>query len=196
MSKQDFARSLGVSAACVSKYLATGKISAAALEGTGPRARIKVDVARQELALKLDPAQRYGGAGIKTKVAPVEGPQVVTASGGIDADLAAERLAQSRIKTREMATREAQSAGLLVSADAHRAAVAVVASRVLQALEGAVPEMAAELAERLNIPVRDAAHALRLAMRRGRASAAAGVKTEATEMDETVTVTVDGVEPA
>lgn len=61
-SKGAFARRKHRSPACVTKWISTGKISAAALVGSGYRANIWVEQAEADLAASLTPHQQYAQA--------------------------------------------------------------------------------------------------------------------------------------
>ena len=57
LSKGEFAALMKVSPGRVSQWIAEGKIKGAALIGAGPRAKINVPVAQQQLGRSLDPVQ-------------------------------------------------------------------------------------------------------------------------------------------
>lgn len=57
LSKGEFAALMKVSPGRVSQWIAEGKIKGAALIGDGPRAKINVPVAQQQLGRSLDPVQ-------------------------------------------------------------------------------------------------------------------------------------------
>ena len=59
MSKSRYAKSKGRSLSALSHWIATGKISRAALLGEGVRARIWVEQADANLERNLDPNQQY-----------------------------------------------------------------------------------------------------------------------------------------
>jgi hypothetical protein len=58
VTKGDFAKMKGRVPAAVSNWIADGKITAAALVGTGKFAKIWVEQAERDLAINLDPAQQ------------------------------------------------------------------------------------------------------------------------------------------
>jgi predicted transcriptional regulator len=69
LTKKAFAEMTGVSAACVSQWISRKKISGDALVGRGCRARIRVEVAREQLKRNLDIDQRTSlGMSAKAKL--------------------------------------------------------------------------------------------------------------------------------
>ncbi|KWV54326.1 hypothetical protein AS156_00945 [Bradyrhizobium macuxiense] len=58
-TKGEYARLKSRSPQAVTKWIATGKISKAAIIGDGPRARIWVEQADADLAANLDPSQQW-----------------------------------------------------------------------------------------------------------------------------------------
>ena len=67
MSKSDFATLCNVDKSRISHWIKDGRISGAALSGTGRTARIVVDVAQAQLKARLDPYQMLAtGNGAKT----------------------------------------------------------------------------------------------------------------------------------
>jgi hypothetical protein len=59
-TKSQFAALVGVTAARVSQWIAAGQISGDALVGEGRHARIRVEVARDQLRRNLNLGQRLG----------------------------------------------------------------------------------------------------------------------------------------
>ncbi len=62
LTKAQFAERMNRSRSCVSGWIATGKISAAALIGEGREARIWLEQAQADLAASLDPSQQLAQA--------------------------------------------------------------------------------------------------------------------------------------
>lgn len=58
VSKGEYARMRGVTAAAVSQWISSGKLTARSLEGAGRSAKIRVADANAELGVKLDPAKQ------------------------------------------------------------------------------------------------------------------------------------------
>lgn len=58
MTKAQFAKAKGRSRGCISNWIATGKITKAALVGEGVRARVLVEQAERDLIANLDPVQQ------------------------------------------------------------------------------------------------------------------------------------------
>ena len=71
--KSEFANLCNVSNARVSQWLSEGKVDGEAIVGTGQRAQINVEVAREQLKLRLATDERYGLNGLGTKL---DGPTV------------------------------------------------------------------------------------------------------------------------
>jgi len=57
VTKSEAAAILGVSRPCFSQYLAEGKVDGQAIVGSGHRARIDVDIAREQLRKRLEPVR-------------------------------------------------------------------------------------------------------------------------------------------
>ncbi|SNY93411.1 hypothetical protein SAMN04515647_3706 [Cohaesibacter sp. ES.047] len=79
VSKSEFAKRIGVSAARVSQMLNEGKISGEAVHGEGRRAKIDVEVACKQIGIRRDIGQSLGN-GATTNLNPNLGPND---SGGI-----------------------------------------------------------------------------------------------------------------
>lgn len=87
--------------------------------------------------------------------------------------LKAARLEQMQRKNRMDAISEAQLQGRLVEAAEARAQMARISGLMLQIFEGALPDFAAKLAEKFEVPQRDALHLLRNEFRTVREQASA-----------------------
>lgn len=71
VGKSEFARLLDVHPSQVTKYIEKGKIGPEALVGSGRTARIRVELAKTHLRVRLDSAQRLGN-GLGTRLAPAK----------------------------------------------------------------------------------------------------------------------------
>lgn len=176
VSKSEFATALGISAARVSQYIKEGKIDGDALVGEGRSARIRPDVARAQLNSRLDISQRTGN-GLKTRIAPAAAAEdlvpMADAQGGFEDEMRAEKLEQARIQTRKMrADEQARSGRYVLTADAS-AAMGKLAARIVGVFEGGTPDLAAAIAEKFEVPVRDVTHLLQRELKALREKAAA-----------------------
>lgn len=211
VSKGGFAKIINVSPGRVSQYIAEGKIYGDALVGVGRAAKINVPVAREQLRRHLDIGQMLGN-GMETQLA---GPQQVAeptfdqaATEGsepkpdlpdprtpsIEDKLKQERLFQEQIRSRKAAEDEEARKGRFTPTDEVRAGNTRIAVQMIQTFEGALPTMAAKIASKFELPVRDVLHELRseFTEMRSRAADAARAKAEAlpatveTEIGETM----------
>lgn len=189
VSKTDFARLKNVSPARVSQWISGGKIDGKAIVGEGRNAQIDVEFANEQLRQRLDMAQRVGN-GLATRLDPeTPAPGLPLAPGApssaptgdtsIDVLFKRERLEGERRKNRREAEEEAANAGRFVDSQAARAEIAKVAGRVVTVIDGALPEMAAAIAAKFELPQRDVLHVLRSEFRNVRQRAANGLRTSA-----------------
>ena len=96
-----------------------------------------------------------------------------------EAQFKRERLEGERRKNRREAEEEAARAGRFVDSQAMRAEIAKIAGRVVSVIDGALPEMAAAIAAKFELPQRDVLHILRTEFRNVRQRAANGLRTSA-----------------
>lgn len=203
VSKGEFAALINVSPGRISQYLAEGKISQAALVGSGRAAKINVERARQDLRLTLDVSQRLGN-GIDTRLddgrPPSFGfpsgntPGAPPLAGGIDHEIKQQKLDDLRRRNRNAAIEDAKAQGRLMETDAARAEMARIASAMLQVFEGALPDLATGLAAQFKLPQRDLLHFLRKQMKQVRANAANQMRVMAVTIPETTQSTLDAHE--
>ncbi len=166
LTKKAFAEMTGVSAACVSQWISRKKIGGDALVGRGCRARIRVEVAREQLKRNLDIDQRTSlGMGAKARLdsrkpgARAAKPVSEAVIAPIMPEAASEALAQPdeadensierRIKQARLeqialsnaAAREEAAArsGRYVRAEDARQELGRVASRLMTLFEGSLP---------------------------------------------------------
>ncbi len=188
-SKADFARRLGVSAGRVSQYISEGKLTAEAFEGEGPRAKVRVQVAIEQLNRRLDVAQRLGN-GQKTRIdvaafvqpalpaapaarspifdAPVQDPGHVSLADRIQQ----EKLRELELRNREAAKKELANRGEYVRASDVAVGYGQIAAGMMNVFEGALADFAQALAAKFEIPKRDALHLLRSEFRQVRENGA------------------------
>ncbi|ODN70207.1 hypothetical protein [Methylobrevis pamukkalensis] len=205
VTKGDFARLLNVSAGRVSQYISEGKIFGPAIVGEGMRARIDVDVAREQLRSGLDTTQRFSLNGLSTRLDDAPAPVVATISTGssssvssradsLEEQIKREKLAQARMQTERQAEERAASAGRYVLASAMREEAVKVAARMLTLFEGAISDMAGEVTaaagaaanEGRTLTNRDITFALKGSLRKVRERAAREIRDQALALPETV----------
>jgi hypothetical protein len=186
VSKSDFAAACNVTPSCVANWISRGKIGPEALVGDGRAARIKFDVAMAHLKERLDPSQRFGLNGISTKLddsppppqassarASSVRPAAQPSEPSVEDQIKREKLLQAQLATSRAKEQDRLSRGVYILAadardDSTRAAAQLVAS-----FEGAIPELAAAVAAKWQLPARDVMHLLRAEFRKIRARVAA-----------------------
>lgn len=206
VTKGAFAEILKVSPGRVSQYIAEGKISGPALVGEGRRAKIHVATAREQLRRHLDVGQMLGN-GLETRLtseqlgteslplAPQSDQSALPPSGvglpspvenTVEDKLKRERLFQEQIRSRKAAEEEEARKGRFSSTDEARAASTRIAVEMIQTFEGSLPNMAAAVASKFEVPVRDVLHLLRAEFVNMRARAAEQNREKAEAMPETI----------
>jgi hypothetical protein len=211
VSKGEFAALIGVSPGRVSQYLTEGKISAAALQGSGRSAKIIVERAKADLRITLDVSQRLGN-GIETRLDPGEiSMPAGTADGdggvksspfvkeppqlsGIDHEIKQQKLEQLRRANRNAAIADAQASGVLMETEAAKAGMLRVASGMMLVFEGGLTDLASAVAAEFKLPQRDVLHLMRREFRKVRETAAKHVKAEAVDLPESVETSVQAEE--
>lgn len=204
VTKGEFANILNVSPGRVSQYIAEGKISGDALVGAGRRSKINVAVAREQLRRHLDIGQMLGN-GLETQLTGQEQPAEPTFDQAprldpeskpdlpdprvqtIEDKLKQERLFQEQIRSRKAAEDEEARKGRFTPTEEVRASNTRIAVQMIQTFEGALPTMAAKIASKFELPVRDVLHELRSEFMEMRSRAAEASRAKA----ETLPATVD-----
>lgn len=194
VTKGEFARICNVSPGRVSQWLSEGKIGREALEGQGRAARIRVSVAQAQLNRSLDISQRMGN-GLETRIVP-PAPKVIALPSQPTADappldtveerIKAEKLREASFRNRKLEEEERARRGIYVLADDAEAAQNKALARMLMLVEGGLPEIAAEMASKFQVPQRDVLHLLRLQMRKVRAAASGQLADEAAGLPELI----------
>lgn len=169
MRKGEFARHIGVSPGRVTQMISEGLIGRDALEGLGPRAMIKVEVAQAQIRARRDPGQAVGN-GLDTRVdgaAPAvsapESPATPPAplEDDVTSKIKAARLEAELRKNRIAAREEAVASGELVRAADVRAQMGKLAQTLEDENAGMLADFAAAIAERFGIEQRDVLHLLK-----------------------------------
>lgn len=170
--RSHFAKLRGVSPARVSQWIAKGLIHGA-LVGDGQTALINAPVAIEQLRASLDVSQRFGLNGISTRLDDAAAPPVFIRyepppSHSVEAQFKAEKLRHAQLMTGRLEEEDRLRRGLYVEAAAARAEMARIATDLLMAFEGALPDLADALDAEFRIPARDALHLMRKEFRRAR----------------------------
>lgn len=165
MSKSDFAAACGVTPSCVANWISRGKIRPEALIGEGRGAKIIVDVATKQLQESLDPNQRFGLNGISTRLdlnEPSQPPpalrpasakssaptplQTEPAAQSVEDQIKREKLRQAQLATARAEEQDRLSRGVYINAADARDETKKVAARIVESFDGAIPDLAADLA--------------------------------------------------
>ncbi|WP_281932421.1 hypothetical protein [Roseibium album] len=203
VTKGEFAKYINVTPGRVSQYIAEGKIYGDALVGTGRGARINRPIAQEQLRLVLHIGQMIGN-GLETNLTgsrqPAEptfdqvppqseeskpelpDPRVPT----IEDKLKRERLFQEQIRSRKAAADEEASQGRFTLTEEVKAGNTRIAVKMIQTFEGALPTMAAKIASKFELPVRDVLHELRSEFAEMRSRAIKKSQAEADRLTATV----------
>ena len=204
MSKSDFAKAIGVSPGRITQYITAGIITRDALVGEGRAAKVRADVAREQIRLRRHVGQSLGN-GLMTHLAS-EPPAVAAATPPVSPSLAAslqptdtddvaakiqlERLEQERRKNRLAQIDEARTLGQLVVAEDVQREIGKVSQQLMNVFLGMAPDIANAIASKFSVPQRDALHLVRQVMNEKRGAAAAALKTAGAEMPETIEVAI------
>lgn len=213
LQKGQFAKSIGVSPARVSQYIAEGKIFGAALVGDGREQRINATIARDQLRARLDPAQMTGN-GLTTRLAMSAAAPQTEIPGAFDAlpfdeiarapaldqqtsdpigdAIRQEKLSALKMDNRRKAVAEAEISGRLVDADDVKVEMRKIAREVMAMAEGALPEIANATAARFQLPARDVLHLMRTTFAICRASAAQAQSAAADTLPRITGITIAG----
>ena len=171
MTKTAYAAHRRVDKSRVSQWLKAGQIGPEALDGEGRRSRIIVAVADQHLAERLDPDQRFGANGLKPAKPEPEQPPLTPVQTAESA-IVAEKLQQAQFNTRKLAREEGVAEGRYVRAEDARYQLGENGARIMQVIEGGVPDLAMAVAVEFSIDARQVRHVLQKELRNVRAKAA------------------------
>lgn len=218
MSKGEFAAHIGVSPGRVSQYIAEGQISGDAIEGVGRYAKIRAEVAKQQLRRFLDPSQRFGANGAAAlgdqTLAKAVPDQLSLSARRREPDRKAEpaptlplaptdptqdELAQLRLRRERIATEKAEREEMLeigryMLAEVARREMGRVAAEAFKIMEMGIGEMAKAMAAQFGIPQHDVQHALLKTFRSVRAKAAEDFRKRQADLPEHVEDDEDGAE--
>jgi hypothetical protein len=180
-----------VSAGRVSQWISEGKISGAAIVGEGRGAGIDVELAREQLKLRLSTDERFGLNGLSTTLEPpAPSPARVIpageAVGTVEEQLKAEKLKQAEFLTSRLELEDRARHGIYVDAQEAAGEMTRIADDMLKIFEGAFPEFASALAAKFQIPQREALHLLRDEFRRIRKQLSAAYAAQAAQEPKTI----------
>lgn len=200
VSKGVFAGLCNVSPGRVSQWISEGKLTADALEGEGPRAKVRVAIAQAQLRRHLDVGQRFGN-GLKTRLRAPLAPAAANEPAGappilidtVEEQIKREKLREIEYRNRENLKKELASRGEYVRTADVRVGYDQVASGMVNVFEGALTDFAQAIAARFEVPQRDVLHLLRGEFRKVRASAAQAARRAGSELPAQIE---DDVEPA
>lgn len=182
----------------ISQWISDGKIDGDALDGQGPRAKIRVAVADEQLRQRLDLVQRIGN-GLATRLdasaaqaAEQIAPAAAAAAPASSSTALEEAFKRGRLEAlerenRRRAEEEAARAGRFVDSQTARAELAKIAGRAVSIVDGALPEIAARFA----LPQRDILHVLRAEFRGVRSRAARKLRDDAAALPELIEAEFD-----
>lgn len=198
VSKSEFAAMIGVVPSRITKMIADGIIGADALVGTGRSARIRVELAKSQIAARRHVGQALGN-GLGTRVsgsarADETGDRSTPAARAMVPSVAdeiqLERLEFERRRNRRAAIDEATAAGRLVPIDDFNREVGRVAGRVVAVYSSLPADLANALAPHSSLSLRELQHLLGKEIEKRRAAAAAEIRAEAEALPETEEVTL------
>jgi hypothetical protein len=200
-TKGEFARRKHRAASCVSGWISAGRISSAAIIGTGQRALIWVERAEADLAAELIPGQQQAQVFPANERTPVDEAAQASEDGcdgspamPITSDLEIDRARRAKADANraehdaEAARRKlALDAGRYVDAAEAGAQVAMTTAETVNLISGALPNLAAALSERFQLPQKDVLRLLRDEFRNARARAASKLRDGAAKLPAFVT---------
>jgi DNA-binding transcriptional regulator YdaS (Cro superfamily) len=208
VTKKQFAALVGVTPGRVSQWISAKQISGAAIVGSGHRARIRVSVAREQLARTLDVDQRLSGnakAKLDDRKQAASVPKSIPAStlapaspgaisqpplhdGDDDDDLPVEekikrqRLQQIMLSNAKAQTEAAAQSGKYVRADDARREAGHIAGRMVTLFDASLLELSNALAAHPATSARETLRILRSTWREIRARQAKSIGAEAALM--------------
>lgn len=198
VSKSEFARLINVTPGRVSQMISERKIGPDALVGEGRSAKIRVDLARQQISARTDVGQRFGN-GIATLLdAPAELPlpqpppaqpkllAPVSSSDPTTEAIKAERLRSLRMANERQAEERLADQGRYVRTNDVRANMGRLAASLVTVFESGLADLAAAIAAEHGLVQRDVLHCLRTEFRAVRVKAAEAARREVAELPSLV----------
>lgn len=183
LTKSAFASFVGVTRGRVSQWLTERKLSGAALVGSGHRARIRVDVALDQLKKTLDIDQRLSG---NARARLDGGQSLPRVEDTIEDKIKAERLGQIALSNAKARQEQALRAGRYILAEDARQEMGHIAGRMATMFEASLSEFANAVTATPSNSPRDILLVLRSTWREIRARQAQTLATEAAGMPPTI----------
>ena len=203
VTQAEFARIIDAKRQTVGKMIKRRIINGTALIGAGRDLRIDVEKAKRQINARRDVGQALGN-GAKTRLtpgravarqpdpAPADDQDADDLGTGIDEAIKREKLIEIQGRNRKTAEDEAARSGRYVLASSARAQARLAAAELLRIFEGALPELAGDVAARHQSEGREELLALRQVFARYRARMAETAKKTA----EALPALVDEPSPA
>lgn len=191
ISKKDFADEVGVTPGRVSQWISAGQIHGEALVGSGRKARIRTDVAKEQLRKKLDVTHR-ARASAKAQLADnvtfrqtAEQPTSRLARSvisDVEQQIQAQRLEGFRRDNRRKAEEEAARSGRYSLTAAVEKEMGRLAARLIGFFESWLGELSSKVAAKFGLAQRDVLHLLRTEFRVFRASTSVALRRDAEKL--------------
>ena len=191
ISKKDFAGEVGVTPGRVSQWISAGQIHGEALVGSGRKARIRSEVAKEQLRNKLDVTHR-ARASTKAQLADnvtfrqvAEQPSARPARpviSDVEQLIQAERLEGFRRDNRRKAEEEAARSGRYSLTANVEKEMGRMAARLIGLFESWLGELASKLAAKFGLVQRDVLHLLRSEFRLFRGSTSVALRRDAEQL--------------
>jgi hypothetical protein len=182
VTKREYARMKQRCPSAISNWIAAGRLTPAALIGSGMRARIWVEQADRDLARRLDPGQQ--DAQEHPIVADASSSLSNGSSGGLEVvdEVRQARLDQLRLQNQKLAEDAALRAGrYILAADVTRE-LGRSNAMLMSMWDGWLSELCQTLAGQFSIPFRDVLHATNKCYRDLRTRAAADLRGQAQQV--------------
>ena len=185
-TQAEFARITNSSRQTVGKWLRRKLISGDAVVGEGRALRIDVDRAKRQLRSRRDVGQAMSN-GLKTKLAArhrgdTDDDEAADVGTDIDDAIKREKLIEIQGRNRKTAEDEAARSGRYVLASTARAKACLAAAELLRIFEGALPELAGDVAARHQCEGREELLAMRQVFARYRIRMAEAAKRTANSL--------------
>lgn len=193
VTKGEFAKLCGVSPGRITQWIDEGKITGDALVGEGRSAKIRVEVAKRQVALRRDIGQAFGN-GLDTRLAnPIarileddDDPIDPTSTDDVDRKIKLAKLEAVERANRLSAIEEDEKNGVYTETATVRAEMGKIAVQIMRIFEGALPELATAIAGEFKLQARDVTHFLNERFTKIREQAAKAAAAAAKEIPETI----------
>ncbi|MBS0363687.1 MAG: hypothetical protein JSR98_20115 [Proteobacteria bacterium] len=197
VTKGEFARRINVSAGRVSQMISEGKIGADAIEGEGRGARIRLELACQQIGQRTDMGQRLGNGAATQLFAEMPAPRPPTPADPYQSEYQRQRLQSLVYDNERKAEERLAERGRYVRTDHAKAAMVRVAGAMMTVIEGGIADIAQAMAAKHGLAARDVQHTLAAEFRVVREKAAEAFRKEAQGHDRLLVDDVpDATDPA